>query len=246
LCTSSYTLTLNSLHTPFAEAAERLRFRSSLRTWPMHVKVELPHTEYDDLASRMPGMIRQALVRAVQQRAAARESAAPAAQPQRQQLDTAPAAGSAAVAAAAAAADPQLLHYTHFPGCLAAELEYVDQQLQPPTDSELAAQLQQLLPANMRLLHLTSQNSADSAAGVWPDPLVLPVSDASCSMDVVVPAAVLRRLPAAAAAAQQQVRVVLAAADEAGVLFDGLVALAAPEEAGSSGRLQVGIARACC
>ena len=215
---------------PDAGASGCLSYRSSLPARRVYVKVELPHAKYDDLATGMPAMVRQAIQHAGKAEAAAGSGGVGA-----------PAANGAA-AAPATAAGPQLVHYTHFSGCLTAALEYAGQE-QLPADSELAAQLQQMLPEDMELVYVTTQDRTHSTVtGVWPLPVAIPASsDAGCSIDVTLSAAVLRQLPAAAkAAAAQQVRVVLATAAEDVGLSDGLVELVVPEGADSDALLQVG------
>jgi hypothetical protein len=215
----------------------QLPHRSLTRLAHASVKVLLPHERYQDVAATLPLLIKQALAQA-----ASDADVAPLV------LDQCPpgfpgpgggGGGPLAAAAAPGAEPPCLLHYTHFPGCLAAILAYQAPSALPPA-SRLAAALADLLPEGAQLVHVSTQDAATgrgsthstaaaSSGGCqalaqrpWLDPVALPCGEGSCAVEVVVPAQVLRQLPAAGAAGGRQLRVVLAEAG-GGALSDGVV-----------------------
>jgi hypothetical protein len=196
-----------------------MRYTTRMRLAHASIKVELPHAQYMQLAGQLPLLIKQA----VQQSASRDDDVAAVV------LDQSPSPCDARVVDGPthAAAAPRLLHYTHFPGCLTAVLEYEVERPLPPA-GELAAQLQLLLPAAAQLVHVSTRDfaggyssshskscggSSCQVAGVsaWADPVALPCGDDSCSVDVILPAPVLQQLRAAAGQ-PAQLRVVVAAA----------------------------------
>jgi len=122
------------------------------------LKLQLPHAQYAQLAVQLPVLIQQAAWPppvAGQQAAAGGGAAAPAT------AQGAPSgglgwAGSTPLAAGTVDGAPCMLRYTHAPGCLTAILEYAAQQGARPA-SQLAADLQLVLPSSAQLMHLSIQ-----------------------------------------------------------------------------------------
>ena len=230
-----------------AGARSSLSYRSSLRRTHVSVKVQLPHERYDEMASRLPGLIERAM-----QQAARGDGGAPVLH-QRQAT-----AGSGAAQASAGPSAPRLLTYTHFQGCLAGVLQYDSEHALPPA-SRVSAELQRLLPGDMQLVHVCMQEASsigsrisasndssssdaaeDGCGWPWLDPVAIAAESAACSLDVVLHPRVLRQLQSRhEQELLQQLRVVLA---EAGgeVLSDGIVELDVQGDlAGGGGAVKV-------
>jgi hypothetical protein len=228
------------------------------------MKVQLPHERYEVLAAALPDLIMQAMQRVLgpgvqavplSQHPQQEQPSEDARLPLLTQHDAAHGHDGAAPCA--------LTHYTHLPGCLTAVMELDSGCASTPAAEQLAAELRQLLPAGMDLVHVStkqravgsgsscsgggsscggsvdgsSTDDATLAGGAWPDPVVLVEGAGSCIVHVILPAEAMRQLPAGAAQLRQ-VRVALAAAGGS-VLCDRIVSVDTAGQAGCDGRLEV-------
>jgi hypothetical protein len=229
-----------------------MRYSRYLGAVQASLKLQLPHEQYAQLAVQLPVLVQQAAWPPApgQQAAAAEGGVASLAL---RQGGAAGVTGSTPLVAGTVRGAPCLLRYTHVPGCLTAILEYAAVQRGAPVASQLAADLQLLLPSSAQLVHLSIRErgsghssgrstttslglgGAQPAESVWPDPVVLLGADASCAIDVVLPAPVLQQL-LGTVLAPPQLRVLVTAA-AGGLLSDSVHEVTTMDEAG--GRLKV-------